>query len=82
MHTTPLVVFAKRAENGLYLIIPGAMPPSPPPAVPTNVLLAVPVNVRRESVHRLHPCLGHASVQRMEQARAVSRLMYNVPVLW
>ena len=54
-------VIAKRGENGLYNVVPGAMPAAP--SVP--IMMAAPIHVRREAVHRLHRCLGHASVKRM-----------------
>ena len=53
---------ARRNNNGLYTMIPGAMPP-PLPRAP--VYISVPTQVRREAIHRLHQCLGHASIERM-----------------
>ena len=54
-------VIARRGENGLYNVISGAIPAAP--SIP--IMMAAPIHVRREAVHRLHRCLGHASVKRM-----------------
>ena len=43
------VRIARRAESGLYLVIPGALPPTPPPNPAVNVCIVVPAQVRRES---------------------------------
>ena len=57
-----IVAIARRNNNGLYAVIPNTMPP-PPPKAP--MYISVPTQVRREAIHRLHQCLGHASTERM-----------------
>ena len=55
-------VIRHRTNYGLYALKPGAIPP---PAANTPVLIAAPVQVRREAIHRLHQSLAHASIERM-----------------
>ena len=54
------VTIAHRNKLGLYSLIPGRMPTNLIP-----VCIATPVQVRREAIHRLHQCLGHASIEKM-----------------
>lgn len=54
------VVIASRNKLGLYSLIPGRMPNAL-----ISVCIATPVQVRREAVHRLHQCLGHAGIEKM-----------------
>ena len=53
-------IIAVRNKIGLYSVIPGRMP-----AATSLVCISVPVQVRREAIHRLHQCLGHASLEKM-----------------
>ena len=53
-------VIARRNKIGLYSLLPNTMPPATLP-----VCIAVPMQVRREAVHRLHQCLGHANIENM-----------------
>ena len=53
------IVIARRNNIGLYSVIPGSMPTGHP------ILISVPVQVRREAIHRLHQCLAHASIEKM-----------------
>ena len=70
---TPVTI-ASRSASGLYSVIQGAMPPVPPQGhPPVSVLISVPVQVRREAIHRFHQCLGHASIERMRY------VMKNMP---
>ena len=55
-------IIGRRTNYGVYALIPGRIP-SPPANVP--LLIAAPVQVRREAIHRLHQSLGHASIERM-----------------
>lgn len=52
---------AHRTNYGLYSIIPGSMPP---PASSVPIFISVPMQIRREAIHRLHKCLGHAGLAR------------------
>ena len=54
-----------RTSYGLYALNAGAMPP-PQRCVPTYI--AAPIQVRRESIHRLHQSLAHAGIERMRYA--------------
>jgi hypothetical protein len=49
---------AERAHDGLYHIVPGAIPPITPTE---TALYTVSGQVKRERVHQLHQLLGHAS---------------------
>jgi hypothetical protein len=51
---------AARKEDGLFHIVPGAVPPPP-----VRALLSVASQIKRERVHQLHRTLGHASPARM-----------------
>ena len=55
-------VIRQRTNYGLYALKPGVIPP---PTSITPVLIADPVQVRREAIHRLHKSLAHASIERM-----------------
>ena len=55
--TRPL---ARRNSSGLYSVIPDAVDTSNVP-----VFISVLTQVRREAIHRLHQCLGHASIEKM-----------------
>ena len=55
-------VIGHRTNYCLYALKPGAIPP---PASNMPVLIAAPVQVRREAIHRLHQSLAHASIERM-----------------
>ena len=57
---------AKRKEDGLFHLVPGAIPP-PPPSASAHAFLSVPQQIKREAVHRLHRLLAHASPKRMRQ---------------
>ena len=57
-----VTTIARRTNYGLYAVIPGAMPP---PAPPVPVFISVPMQIRREGIHRLHKSLGHAGIERM-----------------
>ena len=46
------------------MVIPGTMPPVMSQQY-SPMYISIPVQVRREAIHRLHQCLGHASVARM-----------------
>jgi transposase InsO family protein len=56
--TSTADVIARREEDGLYHIVPGAMPA---PTSTATVNFTVAGQVRREQVHQLHRVLGHAS---------------------
>ena len=55
-------VIATRNASGLYSVVTRCMVDTTT-AVP--VYISVPVQVRREAIHRLHACLGHASIDKM-----------------
>ena len=57
-------LIASRAEDGLYHIMPGSIPPALHSA---SVHFTVAGQVRREQVHQLHRVLGHASPHVMRQ---------------
>ena len=52
------VDIAIRNTIGLYSVLPRSMPP----IQTTPICIWVPIQVRREAIHRLHQCLGHASI--------------------
>ena len=63
------VEIATRNNIGLYSVVPGTMPP----VQPVPVCISIPVQVRREAIHRLHQCLGHAGIEKMQY------IMKNMP---
>ena len=56
------VAIATRGEDGLFHIRRGTIPRAPSSA---SIFLSIPQQIKREQVHRLHRCLGHASPSRM-----------------
>lgn len=73
--TVKPTVIAHKNAAGLYIVIPNTIPEVSRRNY-TPIYISIPVQVRREAIHRLHQCLGHASVACMRCAQELPTNMW------